>query len=147
MAADADGSLLVVDASALVALVAANASETEWLAQRLAAAALFAPSILLVEVDSALRGLERGRKLSAAQAEASRRHARRTPIDLWPWETIADRAWELRANLSTYDAGYVALAERIGAPLLTGDRRIAAAGVARCPIEIVEFGASPRSTA
>lgn len=135
----ADRQLLVVDASTVVALVAANAAETVALAERLGGAQLFAPAILLVEVDSALRGLELGRKLSMRQAEASRWHARRLPIDFWPGEAIAERAWELRANLTIYDAGYVALAERIGATLLTGDARIARAGVAGCPIEVIDL--------
>ncbi|WP_200919484.1 hypothetical protein [Microbacterium sp. Leaf288] len=43
----------------------------------------------------------------------------------------------MHPDLSTYDAGYVALAERLGGTLLTGDRRIASARVAGCPIEVV----------
>lgn len=140
MKGGADLESLVIDSSAIVALVAANADETRPLAERIGDALLFAPEILLTEVDSALRGLELGRKLSTRQAEASRWHAHRLPIEFWPSEAIADRAWELRQNLTIYDASYVALAERIGAVLLTGDRRIARARVARCPIEIVDLG-------
>ena len=136
----AERELLVVDASAVVALVAANAGETRWLSERVGDAMLFAPSLLLTEVDSALRGLELGRKLTTQQAAASRWHARRLPIEFWPGEAIAERAWELRTNLTIYDASYVALGERLGAVLLTGDRRIANAGVARCPIEVVALG-------
>jgi len=137
---DADREPLVLDASVVVALVAANADETAHLAGRVGDAILFAPAILLTEVDSALRGLELGHRLTARQAEVSRWHARRLPLELWPEEALADRAWELRASLTIYDASYVALAERIGAVLLTGDRRIARAGVAQCPIEIVDLG-------
>lgn len=137
MRGGADGELLVIDASVVVALVAANADETRSVAARLGDAMLFAPAILLTEVDSALRGLERGRKLSNRQVDVARWHARRLPIEFWPGEAIAERAWELRANLTIYDASYVALAEHIGGVLLTGDLRIAKAGVARCPIEIV----------
>ncbi|MFB7845144.1 type II toxin-antitoxin system VapC family toxin [Microbacterium sp. NPDC056052] len=123
-----------------MALVAANAGETWWLSERIGDAMLFAPSLLLTEVDSALRGLELGRKLTTQQAAASRWHASRLPIEFWPSEATADRAWELRADLTIYDASYVALGERLGAVLLTGDRRIANAGVARCPIEVVALG-------
>ena len=133
---DAPG-ILVVDASVVVALVAAQAARTATLAGRIGSASLHAPAILPIEVDSALRGLERGGRLSAAQASAARLHAHALPIELWPWELLADRAWALRANLSTSDAGYVALAERLGGTLLTGDRRIASARVAGCPIEVV----------
>ncbi|MDR2320133.1 type II toxin-antitoxin system VapC family toxin [Microbacterium sp. NPDC089698] len=138
--AGAERELLVIDASAVVALVAANAGETRWLSERIGDAMLFAPSLLLTEVDSALRGLELGRTLSTPQAAASRWHARRLPIEFWPGEAIAERAWELRTNLTIYDASYVALGERLGAVLLTGDRRIASAGVARCPVEVVDLG-------
>lgn len=140
MTVGAERDRVVIDASVVVALVAANADETRGLSERIRDVMLFAPAILLTEVDSALRGLEFGRKLSARQAGASRWHARRLPIEFWPGEAIADRAWELRANLTIYDASYVALAEHIGAVLITGDRRIAKAGVARCPIEVVELG-------
>ncbi|PZU44783.1 MAG: VapC toxin family PIN domain ribonuclease [Microbacterium sp.] len=129
--------LLVVDASIVVALVASRASDTERLAARVGAAALHAPTHLAVEVDSALRGLERGGRLTPAQAEAARRHAAALPIELWPWMLVADRAWELRERLSTYDAGYVALAERLECTLVTGDRRIRASRAARCTIETV----------
>ncbi|KJL31452.1 type II toxin-antitoxin system VapC family toxin [Microbacterium azadirachtae] len=138
--AGAERELLVIDASAVVALIAVNAGETRWLSERIGDAMLFAPSLLLTEVDGALRGLELGRKLSTPQVVASRWHARRLPIEFWPGEAIAERAWELRTDLTIYDASYVALSERLGAVLLTGDRRIANAGVARCPVEVVDLG-------
>lgn len=131
--------IVVVDASIVVALVSANAALTQQIADRLQTVALHAPSILPVEVDSAIRGLERGGRLSSSQAAECRRYAAHLPIELWPWEALADRAWELRANVTTYDAGYIALAERLGATLITGDQRLAASGVARCPIEVVAF--------
>lgn len=129
--------VVVVDASVVVALVAAPAEATAALATRLSDAVLHAPALLSVEVDSALRGLARGGKLTPAQASAARRQAAALPVDLWPWHLLADRAWQLRSNLTTYDAGYVALAEMLAAPLLTGDRRLAGSGAARCPIEVV----------
>jgi len=64
-----------------------------------------------------------------AQRLGLRRHPSRS---LWP------RAWELRANLSAYDALDVALAERLGAPLLTADARLARAPGLRCPVEVLE---------
>lgn len=62
-------------------------------------------------------------------------YRRGLPINLWPWALLTDRAWELRENLSTYDAGCVALAERLGAPLITGDARIARAPGVVCRVE------------
>lgn len=52
-------------------------------------------------------------------------------VELWPYDIVASRAWQLRRNLSLYDASYVALAELIGAPLITLDRRISRASELR----------------
>jgi len=51
---------------------------------------------------------------------------------------LLDRCWELRDNLTAYDAAYVALAEALDAPLLTGDQRIANARGARCQVRLLE---------
>ena len=48
-----------------------------------------------------------------------------------------DRAWELRANATVYDAIYVALAELLDAPLVTADRKLAKAPGIRCDVEVV----------
>ncbi|MBZ6373020.1 MAG: type II toxin-antitoxin system VapC family toxin [Microbacterium hominis] len=122
--------------SAVVLLVASSHDEGDRLATRLANAVLHAPHILPVEVDSALRGLVAGRVLTEAEAAAARQQAGRMPIDLWAWESLGERAWEMGSNLSTYDAGYVALAEHIGATLVTADARLARAPGVRCAIEV-----------
>jgi predicted nucleic acid-binding protein len=67
--------------------------------------------------------------LATAQRLGLRRHPSRS---LWP------RAWELRTNLSAYDALDVALAERLDAPLLTAAARLARAPGLRCPVEVLE---------
>ena len=56
----------------------------------------------------------------------------RLPIELAPFEPLAERIWELRANLTTYDAFYVALAESIDAPLATLDLRLTRAPGTTC---------------
>lgn len=127
---------IVVDASAVVALVTSTAPAASALAVRLSRGILHAPHLLPIEVDSAIRGLVLGRKLTERQGGAARAAAHALPIDLWPWMLLSERAWQLRTNLSTYDAGYVALAEQIGAPLVTGDKRLAAAPGAGCAIEV-----------
>jgi predicted nucleic acid-binding protein len=131
---------VVLDASAVVALVGSGSRVGAQLAARLTATdrsvTLHAPAILPVEVDSAIRGRLLGGRLTPAQASAARRSAGAMPVELWPWDVVADRAWELRANLTTYDAGYVALAEHLGAPLITGDARIARSAGIRCVVEV-----------
>lgn len=128
--------LVVVDASAVVLLVASSHDAGDRLAARLTNAVLHAPHILPVEVDSALRGLVAGRVLSEGEAMAARQQAGRMPVDLWAWDALGERAWEMRSNLSMYDAGYVALAEHIGATLITADERLARAPGVRCAIEV-----------
>ncbi len=98
---------------------------------------LYAPQILPAEVDSALRGLVAGRVLSAAQGDAAREQALSLPVELWPWHPLSARAWELRANLSSYDAGYVALAEHLAATLVTADARLARAPGLRCEVAVL----------
>ena len=56
----------------------------------------------------------------------------RLPIDLYPFEPVAQRVWELRDTVSAYDAWYVALAEALDVPLATLDTRLAKAPGPRC---------------
>ncbi|MEO9223804.1 MAG: type II toxin-antitoxin system VapC family toxin [Acidimicrobiales bacterium] len=60
-------------------------------------------------------------------------------IESWPYEALADRVWKLRGQLTAYDASYVALAELVGAPLVTLDHHLA-----RCRIATCEFRTPPR---
>jgi predicted nucleic acid-binding protein len=55
-------------------------------------------------------------------------------MQLWPYPPLAERAWQLRSNFTTYDATYVGLAELLGASMITLDTRLARAPGARCPI-------------
>ncbi len=128
--------IVVIDASAVVALVGTPAEVADRLADRLRGTLLHAPHLLPTDVDSALRGLVLGGRLTEAQAQSARAVAQQLPIDLWPWALVAQRAWELRTNLSTYDAGYAALAERLRAPLITGDARLARVPELACRVEL-----------
>jgi predicted nucleic acid-binding protein len=96
------------------------------------------PSIFDAEVLSALRGLVRGGKFSDAAAADLIADLMMLPVDRWHMSPLLPRMWELRANLTPYDAAYVALAELTGTVLVTGDERIAAAPGASCPIQIVK---------
>src|ERR1700760_1462037 len=90
------------------------------------------------EVISALLGLMRGQKISEREADAALSSYRAFPIErqdvlpLWP------RLKSLHANLSAYDAQYVALAEALHTPLITADARIQRSGVARCQVEVFD---------
>ena len=97
-----------------------------------------APSIFDAEVLSALRGLVRGGKFDGAAAAELIPDLMVLPVDRWHLSPLLPRMWELRENLTPYDAAYVALAELTGAILVTGDERITASPGARCDIQIIK---------
>jgi predicted nucleic acid-binding protein len=96
------------------------------------------PSIFDAEVLSALRGLVRGTKFDPAAAADLVVDLMVLPVDRWHLSPLLPRMWELRDNLTLYDAAYVALAELTGAILVTGDERITAAPGTRCDIHIIK---------
>ena len=96
------------------------------------------PSIFDAEVLSALRGLVRGQKFDQAAAADLIVDLMVLPVDRWHMSPLLPRMWELRDNLTPYDAAYVALAEMTGAVLVTGDERITAAPGTRCDIQVIK---------
>jgi len=125
----------VVDSSALMALLCDDGPTGHWTARRLDTVTLVAPHLVMPEVANVLRRQLSSGVLSAAEAAMAHRDLLELPLELWPYEATADRAWELRDNLTCYDASYVALAETLDLPLVTLDRRLARASGPRCTIE------------
>lgn len=126
--------VLVCDSSAVVAVLIDDGPDGRWATDRLLGSAPAATALLPFEVANVLRRHERAGKLSADQAVQAHHDLGELPIQLWPYESVASRVWELRENLTAYDAGYVTLAELLDAPLITLDSRIAAAPGPRCRI-------------
>jgi predicted nucleic acid-binding protein len=132
--------LIVVDASVIVDLLAADDTQRRTAARnRLASGeAVFAPAYIDIEVVAALRGLARRSDVLAADAPALIGRWLRMPVRREPVvQVITDRIWQLRANMTAYDAGYVALAEHLTASLLTCDRKYAAVPGLRCAVELI----------
>ena len=125
--------MIVVDASAAV-LGLLNDSDAR---EALAAESLAVPHLADSEVANALRAQVARRSISLRAAKLALDRWRRLGVTRYPVVGLLDRVWELRSNLTAYDATYVALAEAAGCALLTGDRRLAAAPGPRCPITIV----------
>jgi predicted nucleic acid-binding protein len=125
---------VVCDASALVALLLDGGPGGQWTAARLRGAALCAPALAAFEAANVIRRHELAGIVSADQAAQAHVDLLDLAIEQWPYELLAARAWQLRRNLSIYDAVYVALAELADATLVTLDRAIAGAPGVRCVV-------------
>lgn len=123
---------LVVDASVVAAALADSGPDGGWAESMLGAGDLAAPHLMPSEVANILRRAELAREISRETASLAHADLLALPVALFPYEPFAARVWELRANLTAYDAWYVALAETLGAQLATLDLRLARAAGPRC---------------
>lgn len=97
---------------------------------------LHAPHLLDLEVGQVLRRLAREGAVPAHRADQAIEDLLDLRIARYPHFLLLPRIWQLRHNLSAYDAAYVALAENLGARLLTRDARLASASGLTVPIEL-----------
>ncbi len=129
--------MIVTDAGTLV-VATIDGGETGARARaRLRHERLRAPDLVFIEVASVLRRLVRATTISTQQARTALLDLRSLPLVAVPHRPLLDRIWELRDNLTAYDATYVATAEALDATLLTTDGRLAAAPGPTCPIEVL----------
>ncbi len=118
------GPELVVNASAVVALLTAEATIGDWVAGVCRGQMLEAPELMPFEVSNILRRQEQAQLIDGTTARLAHDDLLDLAVQHWPYFAISRRAWDLRSNLTAYDASYVALAELIGAPLVTLDKRL-----------------------
>lgn len=133
--------MIVLDASALVEVLFHRPSQ-ERLTRRFLAPleALHAPHLIDLEVAQTLRRCQAAGEMSAQRALQALRDLGEMPIQRHPHWPYLDRIWELRPNITAYDAAYIALAESLDAPLLTCDRRLAMAPGHHAMVELIEVG-------
>jgi predicted nucleic acid-binding protein len=130
--------MIVVDASALLEVLlrtpAAKAVE-----RRLfdAEQTLHAPHLLDVEVAQVIRRYAASGEIDNDRGRAALGDLADLPLHRYPHDFLLPRVWDLRSNFTAYDAVYVALAEALDSPLLTRDRRLAAAAGHHARIEFV----------
>jgi predicted nucleic acid-binding protein len=131
-------SLAVVDASVLTAFYAADDPRRGAVVARLGIGdTLVAPAHLDAEVVSALRGLAFRHPSLREVVPAALRHLAGFAIQRLPLAPLLERIWELRDNLTPYDAAYIAIAERLNAPLITCDGKLSAANGPACRFELI----------
>ena len=119
---------IVLDASAMVEFIlgSAKGQQVRTLIET-NGADIHAPGLILAESLSALRSLERRTDITASRATAAATDLRSVPFTAYPTTPVFERIWALRGRFTVYDAHYIALAEVLGAPLITGDRKLATA--------------------
>jgi len=123
---------LVIDASTAVAALIDSGTDGRWAESLLAGDSLAAPHLLTAEASNILRRSALAGAISAEQASLAYSDLLDLRVELFPYAPFATRIWDLRDNVTCYDAWYVALAEALNAPLATLDIRLAKASGPRC---------------
>ena len=130
--------MIVVDASVVVELLLQTAAAPA-IRDRVFSGdeALHAPALMDIEVAQVMRRYTDRGELAAARGRVALDLLRQLPIDRHDHRALLARIWSLRANLTAYDAAYVALAEALGATLVTRDSRLAKATGARTRVDVI----------
>ncbi|HAP75947.1 MAG TPA: VapC toxin family PIN domain ribonuclease [Acidimicrobiaceae bacterium] len=124
--------MIVLDASAAVAMLVSNTDDGEVARHAVATHSLAYPTLLAYEVASTLRRLAAAGHISDDRASVSLERAVGLPGTAIDLDAVWPRVWELRHSVTSYDAAYVALAELLDVPLLTFDRKLRSAPGVRC---------------
>ena len=132
--------MIVIDASAEVAILLNTGRDVEGIRSRIAhpGETLHIPHLFEIEVLHALRSLTLRGTVSSERARLALDRLRDTRFVRYPHTALTERIWELRENLTAYDAAYIALAEALDAPLVTTDARLARASGIRAAVEVYE---------
>ena len=130
--------MIVVDASAIVELLlrtpAGRRAEDRLLSRR---DSLHAPHLLDVEVAQVLRRYAAAGELSPERGREALADLADLPVQRYPHDALLPRIWDLRQNVTAYDAAYLALAETLRAPLVTCDARLASAPGHDAKVEVL----------
>jgi predicted nucleic acid-binding protein len=129
--------VIVVDASVIVTGLGDDGDDGDRVRAQLRNERLVAPHVIDLEVVSAWRRLVAAGHLDERRATLALADLGALRLERVPHRPLMDRCWELRNNLTVYDAAYVALAELMEVDLLTADARLAAAPGIRCRIQVL----------
>jgi predicted nucleic acid-binding protein len=130
--------MIVVDASVLVTALGDDGDDGDRARGRLRVEErLIAPHLVDIEVVSAWRRMTAAGDLAERRAELAILDLRALRVDRVPHGPLLEWCWQLRANLTAYDAIYVALAETSGTVLLTADSKLARSPALPCEVELL----------
>ena len=129
--------MLVVDASALAPALADDGRDGDIARARLRSQTLVAPELIDLETTSVIRSQLQAGHLDARRAELALVDLIELPLRRVPERPLLARCWELRHNLTVYDAAYVALAELLDVVLLTADARLERAPGLNCRLDLL----------
>ncbi|HEY3952735.1 MAG TPA: type II toxin-antitoxin system VapC family toxin [Streptosporangiaceae bacterium] len=129
--------MIVVDASVVAVALADDGHDGDLARSRLRGERLAAPELVDLETASVWRRQVREGFMDARRAALALADLAALPLRRASHRPLLSRCWELRENVTAYDASYVALAEVLGVTLLTGDYRLARATGPRCTIEVL----------
>jgi predicted nucleic acid-binding protein len=129
--------VIVVDASVLGPALSDDGAAGERARDRLKGERIAAPELIDLEVVSIIRKAHSAGYLSDHRAALALADLTEIEMDRVSHVGLLARVWELRGNVTPYDAAYVALAETIGAPLLTADAALSRAPGTRCHFELL----------
>jgi predicted nucleic acid-binding protein len=130
--------VIVVDASVLTPALADDDADGDRAREHLRGEQLVAPELIDLEVVSTLRRAARAKRLDERRSAQALTDLTALPLRRVPHLPLLARVWELRDNLSAYDASYVALAESLGTVLLTADGRVKRAVGTRCEVVVLD---------
>ena len=130
--------MLVVDASVLGPALADDGPDGDRARTRLWGQSLAAPELIDLDTASVIRRQVRSGRMDARRARLALADLVALPLRRAPHRPLLERCWELRANLSVYDAAYVALAELLDVPLMTADARLVHAPGLRCRLDLLD---------
>lgn len=129
--------MIVVDASALAPALADDGPDGDSARARLRGHSLVAPELIDLETTSVIRRQFQTGHLDTRRAELALTDLVGLPLRRVPHRPLLARCWELRENITVYDAAYVALAELLDVALLTADARLAKAPGIRCRFDLL----------
>lgn len=129
--------MIVVDASVLAPALGDDDADGDHARSRLKDETLAAPELIDLEVSSVFRRLVLSGSMPARRAELALTDLVALPLHRVTHRALLQRCWELRSNLTVYDAAYAALAEHLNVTLLTADIRLSRAPGLRCEVEVL----------